>query len=467
MNRAHCSAVSAAVNVTPRGVVCVLGVCLLGACGSSSTAGETGSVTDGGLSDGTVIGEGGQRTTGADGGGSSDGAGGTSGVDGAINDTADGILTNLIGARTGDSGTFSAPDFAHGFATRTVAATGVSTLSLVFTDYPGGCTYAAAGGYLSGGETFTIAIKVPAGSSFASLTEYGTLTNEVFVQDSPTTWTAGVDCVGPDSDAGVPSPAIASAGIPGGVILYSVSDTRVTGHFTFSSSGAFGMIDGVFDLPVCSFPVVDAGAAASSAVCVPTMGGLAIDTPTSPCVGVTSPTASGGTLTDVVGSWSGDAGTFPTAAFNTGFANVEPIQIFGLVPATNVYLEFADYPNSCGDGLAGVRATGGHTFEIAVALSGDGGAPPAVTPGTYTSVIATMAPQEWTAAGNATCAEAETFQGSNAHGTVILSAADSSHVAGTFQLPSVGDAGPLSGTFDLPICNPPAYDGGAPQLCCF
>jgi hypothetical protein len=301
-------------------------------------------------------------------------------------------------------------------------------------------------------------------------------TTPVAVEDAPMVWTSGVNCSGPDADVRVPPPVVSNSFGVGVLLIYWLDATRVAGHFSLSQSATadyVDQIDGIFDVPICDFPGGDAGLEPSSFLCIPPIGGALTNTPITPCAGVTAPTVDGGTLTGIEGTatWTGDAGSFPSAAFNTGFATIETTSSYpgpaGL--GSLLYLTFADYPNSCGDELAGGRAAGGRTFGITVGHTkdSDGGFPVAFVPGTYTNVYVDDAPTLWSAAVDGACLGVEVpFQGV-AGDTVVLTAVDSAHVAGTFSIPAPGDAGALSGDFDLPLCAPPAYTGGLPQICCF
>jgi hypothetical protein len=447
----------------------------LGACGGGSSAGAKGGALDGSAGGGS---------TGSDAGsgsmpGSADATMSTGGTEaGPANDTADGILTNLFGSRSGPSGAFSAATFSHGFATYVQGSGGVNTLTVYLTNYADGCSYARAGGFLEGGQTFQMSVTLT-NAGIASMTEYESntaSTSAVAVEDAPMAWTSGVNCSGPDADVQVAPPVVSTPFGLGGLLIYAFDAARVTGHFSFSqstTSDVVNQLDGIFDLPICDFPGGDAGLAPSSFLCLPPIGRAPTNPPITPCAGVTVPTVNGGTLTDLVGTatWTGDAGSFPSTAFNTGFASIETLSLYpapaGL--ASLLYLTFADYPNSCGDGLAGGRAAGGHTFGISVGHTkdSDGGYPVAFVPETYTNVSVDGAPSLWSAAADGACLGVVPPFQAVAGDTVVLTAADSAHVAGTFSLPAPGDAGALSGAFDLPLCEPPSYDGGAPQICCF
>ena len=116
-------------------------------------------------------------------------------------------------------------------------------------------------------------------------------------------------------------------------------------------------------------------------------------------------------------------------------------------------------------GSLGASATGGHAFLISATQASSTG-PVALTPGTYTEVFSYPYPQLWTAASDGECSNATPTSVHATGDTVVVTAIDAAHVTGTFQLGAVGTAGAAAGTFDLPICNPPSYAGGPPQVCC-
>jgi len=376
----------------------------------------------------------------------------------------DGILTNFTGSISGTAGTFSSSSFSHGFATHDTDAAGTRTLMVFFTSYSNACQYAQAGGFLQGGQTFAMQVTLE-GHDIASMTEYAAGT-ALAVQSAPIEWMVGVNCVGSaDSGADVPPAQVSSASVSGEMIVYSFDPSRVTGRFHLLSSGSAIPVDGTFDVPICNFPPSSADAGPSRDICLPAAANAPTNAVSSPCGGGSPPTIAGGTLTGVTGNRSGPAGAFPTSTFNTGFASIEAIENYPSSFFTTLYLEFADYGNSCGYEAAGAAMAGGHLFAV-WALQSSTTASPTFAAGTYTDVFSDVYPESNQAAADKECMSAAP---PSVHGTsdsVAVSAIDAAHVAGSFQLQATGDAGAVSGTFDLPLCNPPAYDGGAPQACC-
>jgi hypothetical protein len=254
--------------------------------------------------------------------------------------------------------------------------------------------------------------------------------------------------------------------VGGEMIVYSFSSTRVTGRFYVEPAGSDVAADGTFDVPICNFPASgSASDAGARDICLPPMASAPTNAVSAPCTGLPATTA-GGTLSGVTGSRSGPSGSFPSSTFDTGFASIESVTDYPSSSFSTLYLQFADYESSCGYEATGSAKADGHLFAVWAFLSGTTAAPASFAAGTYTDVFSDSYPEVNTAATDKECVGAVPPSVHGTSDTVTISAIDSAHVVGSFQLEAAEDAGAVSGTFDLPLCNPPAYSGGAPQTCC-
>jgi hypothetical protein len=186
----------------------------------------------------------------------------------------------------------------------------------------------------------------------------------------------------------------------------------------------------------CSTPPADAGVDAPG------------DGSTDPCAGrVPAPTGGGTQVSNASGVWTPPPFvSFDLATAVSGYAERN---------SSGAYkIQLADYANACGHVRSGLAKLGGKSFQIFLYQGG-------IQPMTYTSGFYVGTILHATGTPGA-CGGTGADGLPPDSGSVTVTAADTTHIAGSFSVVRGGVT--YAATFDVPVCAP--TPGLSPSMCC-